>query len=563
LCRNLEFTDCDSTDAVLYLLRLAERNRVPVDADLARGYRLAEDVELTDPLQCLQAAIARLGCSAETAFGEQMAARPIGICSLVDAKVHIADCPSRGRLKAAIKAAAQAAYCIALPGVLRKLSALPRALGITGIRARLYVLILEVFPEIREAADEDSPEKRVAVALSEDREWMKIHASALFEEFTSKALSFPRARPGSGGMQNATLTLGHIEWLGSLLWHTLRFDARFYPSTAELAFQLSLTASEVPPMRAELAQAAEVAEMHDGKYLFSQMNESFAYYEKSERDNEGRSIAPSPGRLHHAIARYLKESQRRRPSLQTWQARKNDFWPLVITTNYDNEIERALEEAGCPYNLLIPAYRCENGFRRPVWFGGTSRGDDHAWTPYIPQVDTELEANDAVAILGAALMSVPLVVKLHGSVNWPASLLNAAKALSVDGAEIIPRFVLTESDYISETSRATKDEDKVLFAIDLELRKRASTADPADNSTLICFLGHSVSDWNVRMRIHERLRGDKAPAMRSLVVSRKIDRYRQEVLRRLMLTVSTEELTTIATVLEGAVETLESYQEGW
>jgi hypothetical protein len=115
---------------------------------------------------------------------------------------------------------------------------------------------------------------------------------------------------------------------------------------------------------------------------------------------------------------------------------------LIVTTNYDRLMERALEEAGTAF---LPVVQPIGGFDR----------------------DTQAQLRDQLADWGEQL----ILYKIHGSF--------------VDG-DVFRRVIVTEEDYI-EFLTVVGAKGGVPEAISKELR----------NTTLL-FLGYGLEDWDIR-----------------------------------------------------------------
>ncbi len=152
--------------------------------------------------------------------------------------------------------------------------------------------------------------------------------------------------------------------------------------------------------------------------------------------------------------------------------------PLVITTNYDDLVERALDERGEAYDLVW--YEAKRGsfggkfIHRPP--GGEPVGIER------PNKYTQL-----------SLAERPVVLKLHGAVDRAD-----AKGDS---------FVITEDNYIDYLSQGD-----VGGQIPVTLRERM-----ADSHFL--FLGYSMRDWNLRV-ILNRIWGAQELDLKSWAIQR-------------------------------------------
>ncbi len=302
------------------------------------------------------------------------------------------------------------------------------------------------------------------------------------------------------------LTLPDLIWLGHLLWHVLRFDLAYYPTSTELAFQLSLQASlgllyvrEIPSL-AQAAQALADPLTHIKRW--------FTFYSSNSTKSEFYSTLADWLTRMYALHREPAEDSDRVPPLL----------PVVLTTNYDVALEKALDERMKPYHVLLPVRHIRwpknrpESARRPIersiWLlktmrrrNDSARGD--LWSPTwryggratVPYGRSDEEAGDPYDTLGK--LEGPLVIKLHGSPLddlpfstddvrlLPDTLRNAA-----DERRLAHRIVVSESDYL----RDLRDD------LPAQIQKILSQG----NRTLV-FLGQSVSDWNIRVRLADHV----------------------------------------------------------
>ena len=154
--------------------------------------------------------------------------------------------------------------------------------------------------------------------------------------------------------------------------------------------------------------------------------------------------------LHHFLAilpRLLREKGCKKDKL------------LVVTTNYDDLMERAFVGAGEEVDVVT--YMAE----------GEHRGMCLHWPP-----KTEAQLIDKPnAYPGSLLEARSVVLKIHGAVN--------RKSAQVEDDS----YVITEDDYIEYLAHAT-DVAKVLPAVLVAKLKESH----------VLFLGYSLRDWNLR-----------------------------------------------------------------
>jgi hypothetical protein len=150
-------------------------------------------------------------------------------------------------------------------------------------------------------------------------------------------------------------------------------------------------------------------------------------------------------------------------------------YPLIITTNYDDALERALTAAGVEFDLLtyIAAGKDLGKFRHHDPDGNTT----------VIMVPNKYDA--------VSLKQRTLVVKIHGAVQ----------RLSED----LDSYVVTEDDYIDCLTRT-----------DIVELLPSAVVDRMRHCHYL-FLGYSLQDWNLRAMLH-RIRRDQALGNASWVV---------------------------------------------
>jgi hypothetical protein len=156
------------------------------------------------------------------------------------------------------------------------------------------------------------------------------------------------------------------------------------------------------------------------------------------------------------------------------------FFPLIVTTNYDDLLERAFNDAGEKYDLVT--YIAEGpqaGRFLHTNPDGVARVIDR------PNSYTELRDDER-----------PVIAKIHGAVGR--------------GAHDQDSFVITENHYIDYLSRTDLAQ---LIPVRVATRMRKSH---------LLFLGYSLKDWNLRV-ILNRLWGSGEVAWNSWAVQLRPD----------------------------------------
>ena len=152
--------------------------------------------------------------------------------------------------------------------------------------------------------------------------------------------------------------------------------------------------------------------------------------------------------------------------------------PLILTTNYDDLLERALDAQGEQYDLVW--YEAKRGSLRGTFLHRSPGGDA------VP-----IERPNEYADLSPTERTV--ILKLHGAVNRDDARRDS--------------YVITEDNYIDYLSQGD-----ISSQIPMTVRERLG-----DSHFL--FLGYSMRDWNLRV-ILNRIWGQQALDLKSWAVQR-------------------------------------------
>jgi hypothetical protein len=145
---------------------------------------------------------------------------------------------------------------------------------------------------------------------------------------------------------------------------------------------------------------------------------------------------------------------------------------LIVTTNFDDAMERAFQAANEPFDLVTYVATGEQAGK----FQHHPAGGD----PVIIDKPNEYR--------GVSLDQRPVVLKLHGAVNR--------------GNPDLDSYVITEDDYIEYLARTDISN---LIPVTLAAKLRRSN---------FLFLGYSLHDWNLRVILH-RIWGDQKLSYKS------------------------------------------------
>jgi hypothetical protein len=155
-----------------------------------------------------------------------------------------------------------------------------------------------------------------------------------------------------------------------------------------------------------------------------------------------------PTRTHRFLARVSRQTRE-----------EGHGCMLLVTTNYDDSLERAFEEEGEPYELVT--YIAEGRYR------GRFR--------HFPAEGKDVVIDKPNKYKGLRLDRCPVIVKIHGEVG---------RRNHQDS------FVITEDHYIEYITRADVGG---LFPVNLGVKLRTSH---------FLFLGYSLRDWNLRVMLY-------------------------------------------------------------
>ncbi|MGH3774785.1 MAG: SIR2 family NAD-dependent protein deacylase [Pseudonocardiaceae bacterium] len=221
---------------------------------------------------------------------------------------------------------------------------------------------------------------------------------------------------------------------------------RYLPSGQELAAKLAqyLDMGNVTVDGHDLARVSQyVAALEGEGSLYDELHDVFdANY--------------PPTNLHRFLARLAR---------RTREAQDVRECMLIVTTNYDDSLERAFVDEGEPYELVT--YIAEGRDR------GLSRHITVDSEPTVIRVPNEYD--------GLRLDQRTVIAKIHGA---------------VDRIHRADSFVITEDHYIDYITRADISR---LFPVTLAAKLRTSH---------FLFLGYSLRDWNVRAMLY-RLWGEQ------------------------------------------------------
>ena len=249
------------------------------------------------------------------------------------------------------------------------------------------------------------------------------------------------------------------------------FTSPFLPSGDELSLWLAGIIgfpSEQPHDLSDLAKVSSYfAEISGRDNLLPRLRSVF------------RSNSYSPCDIHILLAELAKSAeiaQRGNGELlaEYKSLRPDEFKPLlIVTTNYDDLAETALQELGCPYDLVVHPTDHKDMAGSIMWW--KHGADEPEW----------LRPNNLVIDLNRTTV----IYKIHGT---------ASKLMSE-----FDSYVITEEDYIEFLSLMTIQEAiPPLFITHFYTRQ-------------FLFLGYGLRDWNFRVMLKKVQEKTRSPRDKS------------------------------------------------
>ena len=191
-------------------------------------------------------------------------------------------------------------------------------------------------------------------------------------------------------------------------------------------------------------------------------------------------------------------------------------YPLIVTTNYDDALERAFRAVDEPFDLV--AYVAE----------GEQRGK---FLHFSPGGDVcVIERPNEYRNLSLDQRSV--ILKIHGAVDRAGALWDS--------------FVITEDDYINYLTRTDISN---LLPVTLAAKLRKSH---------FLFLGYSLRDWNLRVILH-RIWGEQKLTYKSWAVLGKMEPMERDFWRKREVDVFNVPLEEYVTGLNERLKDLRTY----
>jgi len=243
--------------------------------------------------------------------------------------------------------------------------------------------------------------------------------------------------------------------------------SHFFPSTAELASHLASEFGHRKAGKPDLLQVSQRVVLEGGVgSLYDLLHEVF-------------DVDCEPSALHVFLAR-IPSAIRARARARSVQPR----YPVLMTTNYDDCLERALDNAGEPYDL--------------VTYVADANPEGSRFLHWPSDAKAPIAIEDPSTYTAVSPTTRPVILKVHGTVNR-----------SNPGED---SYVISEDHYID-----------YLANTDIASSVPGEVGDALQNSHFL-FLGYRLGDWNLRVLLH-RIWGLQRLKRRSWSVQRTASDY--------------------------------------
>jgi hypothetical protein len=276
-------------------------------------------------------------------------------------------------------------------------------------------------------------------------------------------------------------------------------DAGSLPDTAELARHLA-DWFRIGPETGNLAEVSQRVSLAEGRVDLCRTLRELLIKPDGEPTSLHRFVARLPGRLRDL---------------------GRECYQLVVTTNYDTALERALDAVHEPYDLVVfmatGPYR--GRFVHVPWWDPGGNGSRPITVPN-EYVDLPIDEDGA--------LERTVIVKLHGGGVDPRS----------DAPHLRDNFVITEDDYIGYLTQSP-----VESLIPLQILNKI-------RESHFLFLGYRMRDWTPRVFL-QRVWGHEQLEARSWAVAAGLDVVERELWEHLGVNVVDHALTEFLTELEG------------
>ena len=457
----------DDEDAQAYLTsivssRLGDDAYFPAIPIAHEGTQL-EDFERHELLS-LQLCLLKLGVAAARAFGSSLHAHPLGFTDLSELTVEVdkgqEECANeiRGLFRVAKEAAKELANAPVLQGRSRALG-----LGSAGIE----------------------------------------------RQFQSQAWVVAKKDP-------LRIPITFLEWIGDLLWHTLRFRSPMYPAPDELAFQLSvcLPSSEGDTIVRHKPHVGTIASRLDG--ADGEVVEILGPWAKEWQ--KGHRRIPAEG-FHATLVKALLRYQA--PDISTEVhadvstnlasnfVRNHAQRPrIALETGFDCGLEEAVRKRKIAFHLTFPVHLdyldCQGAANQAdAWLVCSDDGlGGLSWRLLTGLNSPSGAAGGARGLSNGFRFEGPMIVKLHGAplapLPGPEVLRSLGSESGIDVRGLTHRVLLADSDVF----RVLRSENDLPPGLSEILRMPTEVGRSA-YPRVLCLLGFPLGDASSRLRVFQ------------------------------------------------------------
>ena len=293
----------------------------------------------------------------------------------------------------------------------------------------------------------------------------------------SKSHTLPESDPNYGSLLDHIGNSNVVPFLGAgaslSAWNRTNPNASHAPSAAELASEIAIMGGLYSLPLSDRLNLARVASYYQLTWEYSQQNNSDdAQHHDPPPDADTPDATHSstrPQGLAQILARRFSDCGEP-GSIHNFLADRSDRFPVIVTTNYDNLLEKAFESRRTAFIKIVHiASDLENAAsvyfdvhmeRERGAFSGNSNKEK------VPTSDLEERCNRARNDTGLPL---PIIYKMHGSVEHN-------------------QFVITEEDYV-----------RFLAGVNYQPPVFPQFLAKVLARTRFLFLGYSLEDWNFRV----------------------------------------------------------------
>jgi hypothetical protein len=294
-------------------------------------------------------------------------------------------------------------------------------------------------------------------------------------------------------------------------------------------------------------QVDEQEFLPSGAELSEHLAKSFSYPQKDVHDlvrvSQYVSLMNGSGPLYEEL-RKLFETNYPPTSLHEFFAKLPSSllakgypprYQLIVTTNYDDVLERSFFNAKQPFDLVF--YVADGAHRGKFWHGTFAPAEgqpaEEFWQHWPPSIEPTLieRPNEyrGITLDASRNLRRPVVLKIHGAIDRTAPDRDS--------------YVITEDHYIDYLTRA--DISNLVPATLVEKLRRSN----------FLFLGYGLRDWNLRV-ILQRIWGEQNLTYNSWAVQLRPQQQDEQFWKKRNVDIYDERLENYITRLERHIESL-------